>query len=402
MKYVRTLTPTQPYDAAGTESWLAHMARRGLHLKRFRPLFCTFSKGEPQQVRYRLEPCRRGLDEELPQRMLELYEEFGWEYVDEANRSILIFRTADPQAPEPHSDPELQVGGWRKLYRSYRNNFLSDLLLAVMLSVFTAWMLLGDGMPVFAFLTTSLPLLLLLWVWSLCQLPPAYRDMSILAGMVERLRSGEPLEHRGTYPRRRPWALLGFLLSVVLLLVLIAGHYIYPLTGGGARNLDQFDAFPLLSLSHLEGEDFQPDSFVVDGVDYSNFFRRERSILCPDQWEVIQSGDGPSSGLWVRLEIRRYDSLLPLLSASLARELLEEAMGLDENIWWAAPEDQERSWTITRYPDRGLDYLAVVREEGGLFQAAAASLDGRTVVVRYTGHGELSDHLEEITAMVGD
>ena len=41
---------------------------------------------------------------------------------------------------------------------------------------------------------------------SLCQLPPAYRDMSILAGMVERLRSGEPLEHRGTYPRRRPWA----------------------------------------------------------------------------------------------------------------------------------------------------------------------------------------------------
>lgn len=26
MKYVRRLTPTQPYDAAGTESWLADMA----------------------------------------------------------------------------------------------------------------------------------------------------------------------------------------------------------------------------------------------------------------------------------------------------------------------------------------------------------------------------------------
>ena len=51
MKYVRRLTPTQPYDAAGTESWLADMARRGLHLKKFRPLFCTFEQGEPREVR---------------------------------------------------------------------------------------------------------------------------------------------------------------------------------------------------------------------------------------------------------------------------------------------------------------------------------------------------------------
>src|SRR5699024_7664485 len=113
MKYVRRLTPVQYYDVAGAESWLADMARRGLHLKKFRPLYCTFEQGEPREVRYRLEPHQRRLDDDLPQGMLELYEEFGWEYVDETNRSILIFRTADPSAPEPHSDPELQAKGWQ-------------------------------------------------------------------------------------------------------------------------------------------------------------------------------------------------------------------------------------------------------------------------------------------------
>ena len=79
MKRVYKLTPVREYDIAGVESWLEDMARRGLYLKKFRPLFCTFERGEPGEVRYRLEPHRRVLDDELPQSMLELYEQFGWE-----------------------------------------------------------------------------------------------------------------------------------------------------------------------------------------------------------------------------------------------------------------------------------------------------------------------------------
>ena len=45
MKRVYKLTPVSQYDIAGMESWLQDMAARGLHLKKFRPLFCTFEKG---------------------------------------------------------------------------------------------------------------------------------------------------------------------------------------------------------------------------------------------------------------------------------------------------------------------------------------------------------------------
>ena len=139
---------------------------------------------------------------------------------------------------------------------------------------------------------------------------------------------------------------------------------------------------------------------MVNGVDYANFFRVERSVLCPAQWEVIQSGDGPSSGLWVRLELRRYDPLLPFLTAPLARELLNEAMELDEDIWWSAPEAGASTWTVTEYPGQGPDYLAVAQRENGAFQIAAAAGNGRALVVRYTGHGDLTQHLDALAAML--
>ena len=55
---------------------------------------------------------------------------------------------------------------------------------------------------------------------------------------------------------------------------------------------------------------------------------------------------------------------------------------------------------MTEYPGLGLDYLAVARRDNGTFQAAAAAGNGRALVVRYTGHGDLTQHLEEIAAML--
>ena len=38
------LLPDSLYNVPAIESWLEDMARRGLFLKKFRPLFCTFVK----------------------------------------------------------------------------------------------------------------------------------------------------------------------------------------------------------------------------------------------------------------------------------------------------------------------------------------------------------------------
>ena len=54
MKYVRKITPVSSADGEGLESWLEDMALQGLYLKKFRPLFCTFTPGPAKKTRYRL------------------------------------------------------------------------------------------------------------------------------------------------------------------------------------------------------------------------------------------------------------------------------------------------------------------------------------------------------------
>ena len=75
MKYLRKITPVSSADGEGLESWLEDMALQGLYLKKFRPLFCTFTPGPAKKTRYRLEPFRLRLDDDLPRSMLELYQD---------------------------------------------------------------------------------------------------------------------------------------------------------------------------------------------------------------------------------------------------------------------------------------------------------------------------------------
>ena len=402
MKRVYKLTPVREYDVAGVESWLEDMARRGLYLKKFRPLFCTFERGDSGEVRYRLEPHRRVLDDELPQSMLELYEQFGWDCVDEVNRSMLIFSTRNPDAPELHTDPELQETQWRKLYQSARNGFVANLLLALALLAFTGYLLLGEGTPVLSLVEASVLPLALLELWVIAQLMASIPDLSLLSAAVRRLKEGVPLEHRAVYPRRRPWAVPAFLVSLMILLVLIVGNYILPFTGGGLRPLDEVQDFTPLSLASLEGPDYQPDAYVSDGTDYANFIRQEHYLLCWNRWEVVQTGQWDEDGTWNRMEIFWYDLPAPLsfLAEPLAKEQLEHSMKLDEDIWWRADPSEGGTWSVTQYPKAGADDLALARREGTPFQTAAAALDGKVVLVQYTGHGDLADHLTEIINMI--
>ena len=398
MKRIYKLTPVSQYDIAGMESWLQDMAARGLHLKKFRPLFCTFEKGPAAPMRYRVEPHRRAPDDDLPRQMLELYEDFGWDYADEVNRTQLIFRTADPNAPEPHTDPELQARGWRKMYRSDRNGFVVHVLSLFLLAGFLLYVLFGAGTPVYAAVTGPVLPLALLLLFGVGSLAPSYRDLSLLSALIRSLDAGVPMEHRAAYPRRRPWALPAFLAAVAIEVLLLVFWLVLPLTGGQMRRVADAEGFTPLSLEALEGADYEPYTMASDGfVDYANFARPEHSLLST-QWEVVQTGQWEEDGQWVRLEILWFDLPAPLscLSRPLAQELLDRAMALDDDIWWTA--ETPAAWEVSYAPEAG--FLAAARCETGGFQAAAAAAGDKAVLVRYTGHGDLTEHWAELAGMV--
>lgn len=399
MKHVYKITPVSVYDIRGLESWLEDMARRGLILKRLRPAFSTFERSPAQSLRYRVEPCMRGLDE-VPQAMLDLYEDFGWDFVCGVNSELLVFATQDPGAPEPHSDPELQGQLWKKLYRARRRNFFADLILTLILLVAVPFMLFYRGMPVLALLTTVAPIWILFLVFSLVWLPDLWSDAQRLGLLVRQLEEGVPLDHRSAYPRRRWREVIYTIIVLVSAAAILTVQTILPLTGGEVRPLDSLTAFTPLSLAEVEEEGYSPDHFVMDGKDYANFCALEHYLLCWNQWEVVQSGDIEPDE-WVRMEIDWYDlpGWLSPLSAPLARELLEEAMGLHQDIWWTS-KNQAQVWTVTYYPREDAGLLAVADSGPGGFQIAAVSRGDKAAVVKYTGNGSLADFLDELADMV--
>lgn len=393
------ITPVSVYDVRGLESWLEDMARRGLFLKRLRPTFSTFQRGPAQPLRYRVEPCRRIMDDTPPQAMLDLYQDFGWHFVCDANSELLVFSTQDPEAPEPHSDPELQGALWKKLYRSKQRGFLFILAVTLALLVLLPVFLFGKGAPTLTLLTTTAPVLIVYLVFFLVTLPGYWAEAQRLGLIVKQLEEGVPLDHRSAYPRRRWSEIATLVTTLVLFAAVITVQNILPLTGGGVRPLEDLTAFPALSLAEVEGEGYVPDIFVMEGRDYANFCEPSHYLLCWNQWDVVQTGDIEPEG-WVRMEINWYDLPAPLsfLSAPLARELLDSAMGLDQDIWWT--DNAGAAWTVEYTPHPEAGFLAAARREDGGFQVAAVSMGDRAAVVRYTGRGSLTDHLDEIVDMV--
>ena len=406
MNRVYKLTPVSQYDVSGLESWLEDQARRGLTLKKFRPLFCTFAKGEPRPARYRVEPHRRPADEDPPQSMLELYGAFGWDYVGEIGRSMLIFSTRDPDARELHTDPELQAGLWKKLHRSVRRGFFLNLFLLALIPALILFLLYGAGTPVLALLTTS-ALPLSLWeLYELALLPASWADLRRLSLIARQLKAGVPLNHRAPYPRHRRTALASILAAGVVLALLVAQQWVLPFLGSGILPLEELKTdFVPLTLQSLTGE---PHPFRSSGgTDYANFCCQERYLLCWNQWQVVQGGGSGPSRQWVRLEIQWYDLPVGFISQALAREQLNKAIvgqpgdhvtDFADYLWWTV--DDKCTWTVNTYPNLSADYLSVACTEDGRFQAAAAADGDKVAVVRYTGSGSLSDHLEEIAAMV--
>lgn len=393
------ITPVSVYDVRGLESWLEDMARRGLFLKRLRPAFSTFQRGPAQPLRYRVEPCRRIMDDTPPQAMLDLYQDFGWHFVCDANSELLVFSTQDPEAPEPHSDPELQGALWKKLYRSKRRGFLFIFAVTLALLVLLPVFLFGKGAPTLTLLTTTAPILIVYLVFFLVTLPGYWAEAQRLGLIVKQLEEGVPLDHRSAYPRRRWSEIATLVTTLVLFAAVITVQNILPLTGGGVRPLENLTAFPALSLAEVEGEGYVPDIFVMEGRDYANFCEPSHYLLCWNQWDVVQTGDIEPEG-WVRMEINWYDLPAPLsfLSAPLARELLDSAMGLDQDIWWT--DNAGAAWTVEYIPHPEAGFLAAARREDGGFQVAAVSMGDRAAVVRYTGRGSLTNHLDEIVDMV--
>lgn len=118
-KFVKRVIPFESCDIPAIQSWLEDMAEKGLFFKECGVFFAKFEKGEPKDMRYRLDFCDV-VACDIPEEKKELYERSGWNVVGDFKNDCVVICTENPDAPEIYTDCKLLVKPLKNIMLKYR------------------------------------------------------------------------------------------------------------------------------------------------------------------------------------------------------------------------------------------------------------------------------------------
>ena len=296
-KTMRRLPPCAVLDIERLESWLTDMAAEGWHLKDTRGLWSlcfVFEKGEPRNVRYRLEPGRGAFDDDKPDyHAREFFKDMGWEAVSGYGQ-FFIFRAVSGDVPELNTDPAVQLIAMKKLRRKTLFwNFLALVLIPVMLLYWSR-----DAEP-YRFIVTfgfaSAAVLVLLFCYCVVELVVQIVQANAI---VKKLKTAEQLDHSKPW-RKGAWyhrlsALMGVLCYAVYMLSMLT-QCTSDLANYG-RDIEKYEGDPpFVTIQDLcpEGE-YTRETFLSE---YYNDFTQYSSDCAPlsiewDEYAEVVSPDG--------------------------------------------------------------------------------------------------------------
>ena len=351
------LPPCPPYDVEGMESWLSDMAAQGWKLEPddFFLGIASFLKVEPAPVRYRLEASPKRVsawddDGGVPDREAwELNTDYGWEYAGRRGQ-FFIYRTADAEARELHTDPQVQALAIKAVEKRQLGGFLY-LHAFWILHLFLRF--LRGLSPLLFAVRAGLPAVLLLALFLLLALTFGIGEILYLQGLKRRLKEGTPPDHRKDWKKAR-WRWFGRK-ALFWLLIILVFVFFFRLLGDTLENRDRMPRSqypgkpPFATLADFaEGEyrmtwnDIQYDyasrwsnAFLKEGVEWSE----HGEIRRPD-------GTRLSGGLKITYFDTRSEALAKLLAKELQRTDRANA---------------RKDYEELACPDLGMDHAAAYR-----------------------------------------
>ena len=196
MKRKFTFHP-KDYAIGQIEKYYTDMAAKGWHLEHRKIFTSSFLKGEPKDMKYRVEVIspKAFEDFQLPDEQVTVYEDCGWEYVW-GHQYIHVFRApADSDAEEFYLDPAQQA----ETLNSLRKRPLGNILYwPVWIIVFTVMKFFtGQNLPAEAYLMwlqspqAVLGILAIMLAFTLGSIIDAYN----INKLYKQMKAGIPLDH---------------------------------------------------------------------------------------------------------------------------------------------------------------------------------------------------------------
>lgn len=327
-KYRYRIPPCPAWDIPATEGWLEDMAAKGLHLEKdgFFGLFTTFVEGTPKHERFRLEPTdtKGGLfsEEYDPEdEAVQMLRQMGWVY--RARRGqFFVYSSDDPNAPELHTDPQVQAVTMEALTKFLWKYLRHTLILAAFYLLFyfgNSLVTLTIGLG-----TWRLGLLAGLLLWDLGR---RITELMTLHHYRRQLQDGQPLPHRSH--RRKEVYLISTAVRKVLWLVAffaLAGHLSSVMTEENYISLDEHsEPLPFATLQELyPGAEVARVDVILENEVYG-----WSDPLAPENYdfseyaEVTMDGKTKDCYLTVQYHRTRWE----WVARALAKEFVSQAAG---------------------------------------------------------------------------
>lgn len=279
MAYIRRLIPCAPYEIKTFEAWLEELAEKeGLFLLSCRHAIAKFEKGTPKPMRYRVDADPDRCWNPSPERQ-QLYEEFGWQYIDNRSEHLVVYGTDDFSLSELHTDPELQMEAFEKLQKKALFHIAAvslTFLLVLCLHIFTGYWIywLRHSASILA-----LFLLLILYVFDVTK---EYRHVQKLKKQLQTEQpSAEPRDFHET--RKKLYLRVCYRITVE---VLFLAALLTPLW---MQNFEEH-----IPLSAYNGEELpilSPAAFGYDAESTEVSLSYYTSFLAPVQYDIFQFGE---------------------------------------------------------------------------------------------------------------
>ena len=330
------------YAIGENEKLYSDMAARGWLLEKRGSYFSRFVRGEPADMRYRIEvSAPRFLEETaLPEEQVAVYEDCGWEYVTSCGLIHVFASPAGSDAPEFYADPAQQAATLKALRRNYvwawvpvTLMLLFNFFLAAAMSGGTGKLLSKWGAEFRLGWVAATALFLFagaLVVWAFYMFVHAAWRMGRL---YRRMKKGIPLDHS---PRGRmlPHRIVsGVLLGFVAVFGLLT---FWQWVSRDTRDLPEAADGPYVLLSDL-GIEGERSALFYD--DRTSKITLERSLLAThyDVFECVVQGDDGEGEAWMYQDVYR-------LSPRVDREMFVRS--LMENSTFARGAESYRAVEI--------------------------------------------------------
>lgn len=394
-KTVYKLRPSDYWRIGEHESWFSEMAAEGLYLKKMGRQFAQFVKGEPKNMRYRIDVS---IKNKIPTEQIEMYGENGWDYVTSYSSFHVFSSPAELEAPELHTDPAEQSYTLWELDKKLAFNAVFVIIgLILMIGMLASiWFL--NGTPTLVIVEgniiqqTILAIFIGYTAYTSLQAALSIRDLR------NRLAEGRTIDHQAPWKKyHRLNTVAAFLFTIVVGLTAIIPFL--QLVKMDTKTLPETAVdLPIVRLADVEYNPYLvrvESGYMNDGVDWGNRYSYDWSPLAPIQYEADETGLVPGKQWEDRsgeyspaIHTQFYQLRIPAMADNLVGDLIKRYRY----------ENTPDEFVEKSHPD--LDLL-IVHEEKDMKEVFAAR--GNAVMyVRYHGYADVNSVIENLVKKINN